>query len=399
MAHRNRTGLVLVFASSIALAGVASGCGGGEVASVPMPSELQPFQTVMPLPTITARPTTEADATRAVRATREVAPAPGTAEPTPDTETRLPDDPDAAVVQLARVGDSPWEPEILGDMAPYFSLQGRGYGVFTYPGGASESGWYQTVVSPTQVVDLVKLLVDEIDVYGLAERHGVDRPTFETGPDGEPAGTGPVLVLYVKTSDREDRLVIPWETIANPPSGDPDAARLGRLREVVEMVDIWRSGVVRDLTPYAGFGAATMGFWSDTRLPYTPETAVAFGTRARSRVPADALVAEWPAEQPLADLVPAAYGADPDEFRIAGADLVAALRAASQRDTDALADATRGFWGPLWRDAGAPARFLVGLRAAVPGGNHVVIDYDHEVPRRGIGLQAARASAAGEGTE
>jgi hypothetical protein len=390
MPHRRITLTALGALALVALALVPTGCR-AEATPEPLANQIEAPRQAPVIPSATAVPTTEAQATQAARATYAAMPA-ASGTLTPTGETRLPAEPDTVVVQLARIEPSPWEPDILAHMAPHFSLQASGYGVFRYVGGPSEWGWYQTVITPTDTLDFLKLLMDDIDVLDLAKRHGVGKVHFETGKDGKAAGSGVIGVIYVRSADREGRLVIAEKDMESPDPADPDAARLKKLHEVVKWIEIWKTVVERPFTPdYVALGDSILTWWTDKAFPYTPTSAVAFGTGGRSRVAGDAPIADWPLEKPLSDVVKASYGDKPDEIRLEGSDLAAVLAGDNARERARLGAFAEGqkFWGPLWRDKGEAARYLVGVRAAVPGSNHVVIAYEYVVPKRGIALSAS----------
>lgn len=381
MAHR--TALAVALAIALAATVPVIGCRGDEPDPPTLPTRTPSRVTAIPLATDTAPPTSEADATGAAAATLAAAPqAVETVTDTVPAETLLPDDPEAVIVQLARIEPSPWEPRILAQMQPHFSLQANGFGVFTTPFGESVTGWYQTAITPSLGLNFLKILMDEIDVLDLATRHGIREAEYVTGLDGRPAGTGVLGVIYVRAKGREGRLVIPEETMRRPPEG-PDHDRLLRLHSVVLALQVWKQGVARTFEPEQKLAVANvMGWWSDLRLPFTPESAAAFGTAARSRIPADAPVADWPLPSPtLADAFDADYGAEPAELLLQGDELTLVLEAERQRPAS--------FWGPLWQDAAGPGLYLVGVRVGVPGSNQTVLDYEYELPRRGIGLPTA----------
>jgi hypothetical protein len=165
----------------------------------------------------------------------------------------------------------------------------------------------------------------------------------------------------------------------NPPADSPDRDRLLQLHSVVLALEVWKQGLGREFSPAEKEAVGSvMGWWSDQRLPYTPETAVAYGTRARSRIPADAPVAGWPlAERPLAGTFDAPLGAKPAEVILRGGELASVLAAQRGRPGS--------YWGPLWTESGDASRYLVGLRVGVPGRNEAVVEYSYELPRRGVG--------------
>lgn len=361
------------------LAGAAlAGCGrGSDQAKVPPtrpPSRIKVEAEATP----TARPTTEDEAARSAAATLAAAPAAvETVTTTEQTITLLPTDPDAVIVQLARIEPSPWEPQILAQMRPHFSLQASGFGVFHSPSGDSETAWYQTVMTPTSGLAFLRLLVDEIGVLDLASRHGVAEADYRTDRLGAPAGTDVLGVIYVHGQGKEGRLVIPEATMEEPPAG-PDHDRLVRLHSVILALEVWKQGLFHDFSPEEKMAVGSaLGWWSDVRLPFTPESGVAYGSRARANIPGDPAAALWPLGAPaLAEAFDAPYGSEPAELLLRGAELAAVLGADLERPAS--------FWGPLWRSGADSDLHLVGVRAAVPGSNQCVVDYTYKVPLRSI---------------
>jgi hypothetical protein len=276
-------------------------------------------------------------------------------------------------------------------MVPHFSLQANGRGFFTADGGPSEDGWYQTAIVPADAERFLQRLVDGVGILDLAAERGEDAVSFETPPDGaaptcpgsdQIAATG---VIYVKTAEREGRLVFSQCDLVNP-SG-PDAAQLLELQQVLNLIQLWKQGVYREFDSQSITATRSLlGWWSDIQAPYTPDSVVAYGTRARGGIPADARTATWPLDIPLVEAFDADYGASPVERRYEAPDSVGLIREARS-----ALGSTFGprFWGPLWQD-GTGASYFVGLRPSIPGGNHVVIDYEYTLPRRGIGLSAGR---------
>jgi hypothetical protein len=378
MAHRRGLAFALAVALPVLALSVLAGCRGAAKRETVLPTRTPSRVVAQVLATSTNVPTTEAEATSAAAATRAAAPAAvETITATGPVETVLPADPKAVIVQLARIEPSPWEPQLLAEMRPHFSLQADGYGVFWSVVAGSDSGWYQTIITPTDGLNFLKLLMDDIDVLDLAARHSVTEANYAANLDGSPGGTGVLGVVYVRSAGREGRLVIPEKQMENPPAG-PDHDRLLHLHAVVMALEIWKEGLVHDFTPEEKLGVGSaLGWWSDVRLPYSPQSGVAFGTQARSRLPADAEVADWPLVAPsLADAFDAQYGDRPSELLLNGDDLNTLLAADRSRRTS--------FWGPLWRQAQDPATYLIGLRAGVPGSNHCVVSYKYHVPLRGM---------------
>jgi len=379
MAHRKASAVAI----ALVITAVASaGCLGGSRDKAAPPTRTPPRFLAQAQDTAAPPPTSEAEATAAAAATLAAAPVPAEAITiSRPADTLLPPDPNAVILQFTRIEPSPWQPEILGQMQPHFSLQASGLGVFTSPFGDSHSGWYQTVITPTYGLAMVKLLLDDIDIVDLAARHGIAEAEYVTNPDGSPARTQVLGVIYAHALGKEGRLVIPEQLMEEPPPG-PDHDRLARLHALVLALEVWKQGLVHDFSPDIKMAVGSvLGWWSDVRMPYSPTSAVAYGTRARARVPSDAPVADWPLDAPsLAAAFDADYGDDPKELLLRGDQLSLVLTAARQRP--------RSFWGPLWRQ-GAPDRYLVGLRVAVPGSNQSVLAYSYELPRRGIGLGTA----------
>ena len=294
---------------------------------------------------------------------------------------RLPADGNAAIIQLARIEPSPWEPAIKAQMVPHFSLQASGVGRFSTDSGPSEDGWYQTAITPHDAERFLQRLVDDVGVLELAAARGEEPVRFETPPDGEtplcpgsdqPAATG---VVYVKTADREGSLVFSQCELIDPTG--PEADQLIELQQVLSLVQLWKRGVDTDLPPETITATQTLlGWWSDLRQPYTPASVVAFGTRARGDIPADALRVAWPLSSALTETFDADFGATPVEARFEPPDSVALIRGARGAFGTTLGPR---FWGPLWED-GSGEDFLIGLRPSVPGGNRVVIDYEFVPP-------------------
>jgi len=343
---------------------VLASCAGEKPTPIPaMPAK--PAATLVPLPTSTRRPTATPAATSETPSVRRA-------------ETLLPLEPDAPIVQIARIGHSPWEPAILAQMSPHFSLQAKGFAVFQAGGGESREGWYQTALSSDQALGFVRLLVDEIGVLELARRRPAPTPAFATDREGRPVGAKAYGVLYVRTAEEEGRLVLTQEEIEAPTGAD--AARIDRLRDLLLALELWKSGVWRPFTPeQAGAIAAHLGWWTDLRAPYSPESAVAFGSLARARVPREAPVAIWPLEASLAETFDVPYGQTPAEVVLSEPENVVAVLTAAH-------DPPPAHWGPHWRDADGQTRHLVGIRPAVPGSNQTTLDYTFALAPRGLGL-------------
>jgi hypothetical protein len=331
-----------------------------------------PVATAVPLPTNTPEPTSTA--------------AP-TATAGPAAVSELPADPDAVVVQFARIEHRPWEPDILAQMTPNFSLQSDGYLVYQYPGGPSRDGWYQTVITPTNVAAFVRKLADDIGVLDIADRRGEPAVRFGTAADGSPADTEALGVIYVQTADRSGRLVIDVDDLEHPTG--PDAERIGQLLLLINALQLWRRGTDSEFSPEQRAAiAGILGWWADPRQPYTPTSGVAFGTRARRNLPADAVTSLWPLADSPAGTFDADFGQPPVELKLTGQDFANVFQADRQRPASP--------WGALWtwRDpANAappdPIPFLIGVRPGVPGANNTVVDYDYEVPKRGTQIESS----------
>lgn len=342
-----------------ALLAIAAGCGDEPP---PLPTPLPPATVA---PATAAPPTAEATATTAVSATL------GPSE--------LPADGELPVVQLARIDHSPWEPALLAQMTPHFSLQANGRIVFSHP-GPDRSGWYQSSIAPEDARRFVRALVDEIDVLGLAERHSAEPVTFAVGADGAAVGCKATGVVFVRTATRAGRLVMS-ECDINAPKPGPDAAKIVRLKQIVNMVQLWKEGVNQALAPEFVAGVTSLlGWWTDTRVPYSPASAVAFVSAPPPGLPADAPRTAWPLEQAVTDTLKADFGERPGELLLGVEEadaLIAAARAAFGTPYGPRA------WGPLFTNADGAA-MLVGVRPAVPGGNEVVLEpYVYHAPPRG----------------
>ena len=292
----------------------------------------------------------------------------------------LPSDGDIPVIQIARIENTPWEPQILAQMTPHFSVQASGLTVFSSPYGESNVGWHQTVLSQADVLSFLRLLVDDIGVLDINGAIPESELRFATLPDGSPDGCEAYGVIAVRTAANEGRMIISECELENPTGEDIEAKQ--RLGEVVNTIERWKyvvdhSGISPD--NQAAF-RHIMGWYSGIRQPYTPETAVGFGTRARGSIPSSAAISGWPLELPLGESFDADFGSRPVEIVITGADLQRAL----QSSLAFALERPRSFWGPLYADQDRTL-YSVGFRPSVPGSNNVVVDYDYVLPRRGIG--------------
>jgi len=376
MLHRASVALGITVAMTASLGIALAACSREEPTAVP-PAFFPKASTAKPLPTSTPKPSDTPEPTST--------PNPATAA----ALTNLPAGGDEVVVQFGRIENAPWEPEILADMTPNFSLQAKGYIVYRFEGGSSADGWYQTVLTPTLVTDFVRRLVDDVKVIEMARKIPAPEVTFATNPDGTRAGTTAYGVIYVKTADEKARLIVTQEQIENPKG--PYAKNLKTLHEIIRALEFWRAN--SEGTPSDTQKAAvrlTLGWWIDPRAPYTPAEALAFGTRARTWVPPDVPVATWPLDTDLAaTFSEAPFGASPVELKLTLEDTAAVLRAGRQQP--------RTYWGPLWQPARNGGRYLIGVRPAIPGANNVVIEkYRFSVPKRGILPPAASAAGPGE---
>jgi len=393
---RRALAAVLLIAATTMLAACGGGGGGGDEGDDALPTEPPPA-TLQLLPSATPR------ATATATPGGEDEDAASTGGP-----AALPADPEAVIVQLARIEHSAWEPAIKGQMAPHFSLQANGFAVFQSAFGESLDGWYQSAILPHEAEALLRTLVDDIGVLELAASRPEEPLAFTFDAEGEPEGCGAYGVIFVQSAQRKGRLVIS-ECELEAPEG-PDAEALTELNEVVNVLESWKNIVdhaalapppteeagsrrpTADLSdvPPEGLPDAfrsLIGFYSPIRQPYTPDSVVAFGTRARSSIPSDALRVTWPITPLLGMAFDADYGADPAELRLVPPDSTAVLR------EELIFHRARpaSFWGPLWEDPEGAAGsddllYSVGVRPSVPGGNEVILDYAYSVPRRGIGI-------------
>ncbi|MEO8082397.1 MAG: hypothetical protein ABI780_01100 [Ardenticatenales bacterium] len=350
---------------ALTLAMPLAGCGGNDQPPPPTP---RPPSTVVP---VTAAPPTPAvTATEALTAT--------SATTTTFEPAQLPADGAAVVLQLARIDHSPWEPALLAQMTPHFSLQANGHIVFSHP-GPDATGWYESVIPPEAVRNFVRIFADEIDVFDLATRHNEEPVLFGVGKDGAPVGCRATGVIFVRTSTREGRLVMS-ECDINLPTG-PDKARIDRLKEVVNMVQLWKEGVNGPIALERQAAITTfLGWWSDARVPYAPASSVVYVTKAPPSTPADSAAApraEWPLDQAITDTLRAEYGARPGELLLGAPETQAVLAASRQRFGTPYGPRA---WGPLFTDPDGHVN-LVGIRPAVPGANEVVLDpYVYHAP-------------------
>ncbi len=366
MLHRLKASFSVVVALTLTLMLLLTACGGDEEPT-PLPRAYRPQPvTVRTLPSPTPEPSETREPTHTPDPTRE----------TTVRQIQLPADGDEVVVQFGRIENRPWQPEILAQMTPNLSLQANGYMVYQFGGGSSADGWYQTVLTPTLVTGFVKKLVDDIKVLEMADKLPPPKVGFATKADGTPDDPKAYGVIYVKTATDEGRLILTQEQIENP-SG-PYAANLKALQDLIRVMEFWRNTTEGSPTPEQKAAAAgVLGWWADPRQPYTPGAGLAFGTRAPSWVPADAPVAEWPLDSALDEAIDAKYGTVPSELAVAAEDVPTLIRAGREQPPS--------FWGSLWRMGRDGARYIVGLRPAVPGSNNVVIDdYAYTVPRQDV---------------
>ncbi len=292
-------------------------------------------------------------------------------------------DPDRVVVQIGEVRHSPWEPALLAQMAPTFSLLASGYTIFAAQGGPSVDGWYQTVLPPEAVEHMLNRLLADADVLGLASRPA--QPLrVRTRADGSAVGDGRWYAIYVHSTRGEGRLVVSASELRQPPP--KWAAALGELGRLLTAVDTWRSSVAQPVEPEAIEEArAALGWWQPQVLPFTPDAVVISATMAPPYAPATATTLAWPLEQPLTELASVPFGRPPAEVLLRGEAAVLVWR--RSREAEA------GFWGPLWRDGTGEQRFLAGVRIAPREGNHLLLDYDYAVPPESVGaLETAEPS-------
>jgi len=163
------------------------------------------------------------------------------------------------------------------------------------------------------------------------------------------------------------------------------------------MVQHWKEGVNQTYGPdFVTSVTNLLGWWTDLRVPYSPESSVAFITRPPSSLPAEGATApraEWPLDQAITTTLRADYGARPGELLL------------GTQETDSLLDAARRSfqtpygrreWGPLFVDSDGNVQ-LIGIRPSVPGANEVVLEpYVYHAPPPGYRPPAvgeARAAA------
>jgi hypothetical protein len=229
-------------------------------------------------------------------------------------------------------------------------------------------------------------LVRGIGVEALAERRKEPALRFRARDDGSPMGTREVVVVYVSTSSGEARLVVPADELAQPTG--PDALQMESLRDLLGALDLWRSGAAAQIAAEdADAAEERLGWWTETREPYSPDVVVAAGTLAPAWAPEGAPRSDWPLDQSLAEIFAAPFGGRPAEVTLSNEEAIAVWRAA--RETEG------SFWGPLWRDIASTAPYLVGVRVAPPGSNHMLVDYIYSAPPAQL---APRPAAAASGT-
>jgi hypothetical protein len=373
MPHRRRASRRLVpILAVLILPFFALACREDPTPLPPLLPEQKPA-TVIALPTNTPKPTHTPEATEL--------PTMDAAAGSTTEGVGLPLDGETPIVQFARIESKPWEPELLAEMHPNFSLQANGRIVYEFDRGDSLDGWYQTALTPTLALAFVETLWNEVGIAELAEKLEAPELRFETALDGSPAGVDTVGVIYVNSTAGSARLVIRQKDLENP-TGE-FAPRIKRLHDIIRGLQYWRNYTQAESSPLIRQGVGdTLGWWIERRVPFTPGSVLAFGTAARGAIPADAPILDWPlqgaADIPLAEQITAAYGETPVEISLAGGDNsdgVLVLREARTRPGS--------FWGPLWRDRDGN-KYSIGLRPAIPGGNETVVDYEYVLPKRGI---------------
>lgn len=295
----------------------------------------------------------------------------------PTKAVLLPAEADAAIVEVALVEHNPWEPAILAQMRPDFSLQADGDVIFYHATGAAEHGWYEAELSKSQTLEFLRRLVNDVGILDLAAARGEPEITFMSQDDGSAMATEAVHVIYVRTAEEEGRLLITQDELESEEG--PNSARVELLEETLRAVELWRSAVGRDFTGEEE-GAITrrLGWWVDEFEEHELDRAVAIGTLARASTPDDAPAAEWPLEVPLSAAIAARFASAPDELILEGPDVAAVLDAAAERESS--------IFGPLWADPDSDTPFLVDIRAAPPGVNHVVFAYEYFRPMPSMGL-------------
>ena len=378
---------VLTASLATAFAALAlAACGGGEAEREAAMVTAEPTRVVTVLPSPTAGPTDTPEP-------RLGASAPTTASAGAGVPLR----PGEPVVQFARVETRRWEPELLEQITPNFSMQADGFIYFRQESGVSADGWYQTAVTPTSVTAFADRLINDIGVLELARTTPIT-PVFGTKADGTPEDTVAVGIVYVKTPTREGRLVIRQEDLDSPPTRNGEA--IAKLATLLRAVQVWRQSAAQEFQPSEVEAmASVIGWWPlFNPVPYTPDAVTVFGTLASPDVP-ETLgpneLLEWPyladveGTPALSGTITAPYGFAPTKLSItspvSGNQVDSGFVAALIRERRRLAPGA--FWGPLWVDPAERQtrnedgsltprhRFLVGVRPEVPNGNFVRLNY------------------------
>jgi hypothetical protein len=263
-------------------------------------------------------------------------------------------------------------------MTPGFSLEAGGRAVYQYPGGPAHLGWYESELSEEDALAFVQVLINEAGVLDLARSRPEPTIVFQSMDDGSAMGVETAHVIYVRTAEDEGRLVLTDADLEDPEG--PESERIERLKLVLQALDLWKSGIEREYnSDELEAIRREMGWWSDSREPFQPDSAVALATMARSSTPDEAPFATWPLEVPLDDSITARFGTPPNELLVEGEDVFSLIEASSEREPSIL--------GPLWRSSPDGEAYLVGVRAVPPGVNHVVIDYEYYLPMPMLGLR------------
>lgn len=338
----------------------------------PTPTSIAPTVTRAPALTATAGAIVPVATESPARPRRTVEGAASTATfPATSAAVLVPASPETVVVQVGHIRHSPWEPVLLAQMAPEFSLQASGFVIFAADGGPSADGWYQSMLPPQSVERFLHVLVEEVGIHRLAARYTGKEVRFRSNAAGEALGERELVVVYVNCNRGAARLVLDAEQLREPLADEEP--QLARLASLLAALNDWRTAAVTPL-PATRVESATaaLGWWMASALPYTPDTIVLSGTLAAPFTPPQAPTLDWPLEEPLANLVAVPFGSEPAEVSLSGEKAVLVWRRSRE--------APPSFWGPLWRDASGGQRYLVAARIAPPESNHLRLAYDYAPP-------------------
>lgn len=262
----------------------------------------------------------------------------------------------AAVFQTAHLVHEPWLPGWMGQMAPDLSIRPDGFTVFSYPGGPSAHGWYQTRLPPVAVAGLLETVMGPGRLPELGRAFTADDLVLHTGAEGFPDPGDPVaiVVIYARTGDGEARAIFDAADLSRR-TGAYLAARR-RLDAVLAALDMWRSragGPVPE--PRAAEAESVLGWWDARIEAYTPDGAVLYGTRAPAGVPPDTPARPWPLADDLLGAFDIAAGERPGARFLSQTEAEVLLRSSpAPRDRR---------WASLWQGRGVR---LAGTKAASP---------------------------------